>query len=286
MKKIKNIVVPTDFSVSARNAFFYAQGLAEVLNATLTVVHVKEYFLPISELTMTPFFEIEEENLLAEALESFIGGESAEDSDVMTATQVQTRILRGDPVTTLIDVSNEEDCDLMIVGTNGEHNFFTKIFGSTSLHLANKAHCPVILVPIDAFWTPVKRLMYVSNYDAMTPEMIRNAGLFARALRAVIHFVHVPDSGNEPESKAAQLLWEQLFSLTGPNMPYQATCVFGKDIITELEQYNEEQHIDLTVFVSKHRSFWENLFQKNMAQSMALTAHAPIMIMHLKQGED
>lgn len=286
MKKIKNIVVPTDFSVSARNAFFYAQGLAEVLDATLTVVHVKEYFLPTSELSMTPFFEIEEEKLLSEAIESFIGGGSDEDSDVMTATRVQTRILRGDPVTRLIELSAEEDCDLMVIGNNGEHNFFTKIFGSTSLHLANKAHCPVILVPIDAIWMPIKRLMYVSNYDAMTPEMIRDAGQFARAIKAVVHFVHVPDTGSEAESKAAQILWEQLFSLTGPNMPYQAACVFGKNIIAELEDYSEQHQIDLTVFVSRQRSFWEALFQKNMAQSMALSTHAPMMVMHLEELEE
>jgi nucleotide-binding universal stress UspA family protein len=54
MKKIRNILVPTDFSVSARNAFHYARGLAEALDANLTVVHVKEYFLPTSELSMTP----------------------------------------------------------------------------------------------------------------------------------------------------------------------------------------------------------------------------------------
>ena len=72
MKKIRNILVPTDFSVSARNAFHYAQGLAEALDANLTIVHVKEYFLPTSELSMTPLFELEEEKILAEAIGSHI----------------------------------------------------------------------------------------------------------------------------------------------------------------------------------------------------------------------
>ncbi len=282
MKKIRNILVPTDFSVSARNAFYYARGLAEALDANLTVVHVKEYFLPTSELAMTPFFEIEEEKILTEAIESFISEEnSSEDAEVPTATKVQTRILRGDVVTRLIELSNEENCDLMVVSTSGEHDFFSKIFGTTSLSLVNKAHCPVILVPVDAEWTPIKRLMYVSNYDAMTPEMIRDAASFAQGVKAMIHFVHVPDSGSEQESNAAQILWEQLFTLTGPNMPYQATCVFGQDLIAELASYSERQEIDLMVFVSKQRSFWENLLSKDMAQNMALVTHAPMMVMHL-----
>lgn len=282
MKKIRNILVPTDFSVSARNAFHYARGLAEALDANLTVVHVKEYFLPTSELAMTPFFEIEEEKILTEAIESFISEEnSSEDAEVPTATKVQTRILRGDVVTRLIELSNEENCDLMVVSTSGEHDFFSKIFGTTSLSLVNKAHCPVILIPVDAEWTPIKRLMYVSNYDAMTPEMIRDAASFAQGVKAMIHFVHVPDSGSEQESNAAQILWEQLFTLTGPNMPYQATCVFGQDLIAELASYSERQEIDLMVFVSKQRSFWENLLSKDMAQNMALVTHAPMMVMHL-----
>lgn len=287
MKKIKNILVPTDFSVSARNAFHYAQGLAEAMDANLTVVHVKEYFLPTSELSMTPLFELEEEKILTEAIESFISEENnLDDGDVLTATKVQTRILRGDPVTRLIEVSNEEDCDLMVVGTSGEHDFFSKIFGTTSLSLVNKAHCPVILVPIDAEWTAIKRLMYVSNYDAMTPEMIREAASFAQAVKAMIHFVHVPDSGSEQEGAAAQILWEQLFTLTGPNMPYQATCVFGQDLVAELAAYSERQGIDLMVFVSKQRSFWETLLSKDMAQNMALATHTPMMVMHLHENVD
>lgn len=285
MKKIKNILVPTDFSATARNAFHYAQGLADALDASITVVHVKEYFLPASESNLTPFFEMEEEHLLSEAIESFIGESHDEDGDiaVLTTRRVKTRILKGDPVTKLVELSAEADSDLMVIGSSIEQGFFSKIFGTTSLNLAEKAHCPVILIPNDAIWIPIRRMMYVSNYDAMTPAMIKSAGTFARTLHAVIHFVHVPDASNGTESKAAEILWEQLFSLAGENMPYQAACIYGKNIVEELEHYNHQHHINMMVFVSKQRNFWDQVFRQSLVQNIAPNAHVPMMIMHVEE---
>ena len=54
MKTQKKIIVPTDFSVTARNAFHFAENLAESIDAALTVVHVNEYFIPISNFAVAP----------------------------------------------------------------------------------------------------------------------------------------------------------------------------------------------------------------------------------------
>ncbi len=75
MKKISNIVVSTDFSVTARNAFRYAKGLATVLNASISVVHVKEYMMSTYDLASTTVMQITE--LKANrALENFIADET------------------------------------------------------------------------------------------------------------------------------------------------------------------------------------------------------------------
>ena len=68
-------------------------------------------------------------------------------------------------------------------------------------------------------------------------------------------------------------------------MPYQATCVFGQDLVAELASYTERQGIDLMVFVSKQRSFWEALLSKDIAQNMALATHTPMMVMHLESPQ-
>jgi hypothetical protein len=50
MKKINNITVAVDFSVTARNAYRYANLLAQTLNADLTIVHAKENPMIVSDV--------------------------------------------------------------------------------------------------------------------------------------------------------------------------------------------------------------------------------------------
>ncbi|AEE53496.1 universal stress protein [Haliscomenobacter hydrossis] len=280
MRKIKNIIVPTDFSVTARNAYQYAQGLAQVLGASITVVHVKEHFIPVSELNIAPFFE-NEEIQLAEAMVMFVAEEQAANDGTIVKSKIKTQILRGDPTGSLIELSADPDTDLMVIGTTGLQDVISKAMGSISGTVASKASCPVILVPPLAEWVPIERMLYASNYESMAPGLIGEATDFARFFLADTHFVHVDDTVFEEKSKTDGVSWDKLFSMIDPKLSYQTHAIYGSNTIEELKKYAEKHHIDLMVFVSKHRSFWENLFHQSTTQNMAVSTDIPMMVLHL-----
>lgn len=276
MKKIKNILVPTDFSVTAKNAFNYAKMLAQTLEAQVTVVHVNEYFIPVSEIAVAPLSETEE-NQIEEAMETFVSEEVG--SGVLVRSKVKTKLLKGDPVERLIQMS--EEADLIVMGSTGLQDFLSKIIGSTSLEIANHAHCPVLLVPRDTQWQRIDRIMYASNYDSTTPKMVRNITEFALSVDAAIHFVHIEDFSKTEESKVSEIIWDELFSLTDPKLSFEIHSIFGNDKIDELKKYAESNDIDLMAFVSKHRSFWGNIMHKSVTQNLAISTHIPMLVMHL-----
>jgi nucleotide-binding universal stress UspA family protein len=278
MKKIKNILVSTDFSLTAKNAFQYAKMLAETLDATLTVVHINEYFIPVSEIAIAPLSETEESQI-EEAMVTFVSEDLGE--GVLVKSKVKTKILKGDPVERLLALSESDDVDLIVMGSTGLQDFLSKIIGSTSLEVANKAHCPVILVPRDAKWQRIDRIMYASNYDSTTPKMVREVTEFALSVNAAIHFVHVEDFSPVGESKVTEIIWDELFSLTDPNLAFEIHSIYGDDKIEELKRYAASNDIDLMAFVSKHRSFWENLMHKSVTQNIAISSHTPMLVMHI-----
>jgi nucleotide-binding universal stress UspA family protein len=278
MKKIKNILVPTDFSLTAKNAFQYAKMLAETLDATVTVVHINEYFIPVSDIAIAPLSETEESQI-EEAMDTFVSEDIGE--GVLVKSNVKTKILQGDPVERLLDLSESNHVDVIVMGSTGLQDFLSKIIGSTSLELANKAHCPVILVPRDTKWERIDRIMYASNYDSTTPKMIREVTEFAISLHAAIHFVHVEDFSPVGEGKVTEIIWDELFSLTDPSLAFEIHSIYGNDKIQELKQYAVSNDIDLMAFVSKHRSFWENLMHKSVTENIAVSAYTPMLIMHL-----
>ena len=162
MRTITNILVPIDFSVSARNAYHYAKSLAIHLNARLTVVHIKEHSIMVSDVVMAPL-QFEDEPQLFKDIEEFIIEEDTEMNTLNTINKTNIKVLRGDPASVLTDLSENKDTDLIIIGTTGFADVLTKIFGSTSVKLSNQAHCPVILIPREAKWQPIKKIMYASN---------------------------------------------------------------------------------------------------------------------------
>lgn len=280
MEKIKNIIVPTDFSVTARNAFQYAQGLAAALEATLTVVHVREYFFPASGENFSPLAS-SEETQLDEAFGLFIQ-EGEIGTGVVTHNKVKTQILRGNAVDSLLELSGQDNSDLIVIGTTGLQDFLSRISGSTSLTVATKAHCPVVLVPREASWMGIERIMYTSNFRSMTAGMIGEATDFALQVEAATHFVHIDNVGYEGESNVEDINWNRLFSSISPNLSYQTHSLYGTDIIKELEKYSEAHRIDLMVFVSRHRGFWESLRYKSVIQNMAISTNTPMMVLHLE----
>ena len=280
MKSIKNILVPTDFSVTARNAYAYAKLLAQSLDAHITVVHINEYFIPVSEIAVAPLSEHEDDRL-AEAMETFISddirGESG-DTSILVKNNVKSKILRGDPVSRLEELS--KTADLIVMGTTGLQDFMSKIIGSTSLEVANKAHCPVILVPRDARWKPIDKIMYASNYDSTTPKMVREITDFAVMINAAIHFVHIEEFTDNDE-KVTNIIWDELFSTSDPSLAFEIHTIYGEDRIKELKEYSEKNKINLMAFVSKHRNFWQNLMHNSVTQDIAISTTTPMLIMHL-----
>lgn len=277
MKTFKNIIVPTDFSATAQNAFAYAQVLAEALGAEITVVHVKEYFLPASEISI-PSITIYDESPLNETMKNFVEFKD-EQSSVMLKSKVKTKILKGNTIDELVHYSSKKDVDLIVMGTTGLQDFVSKVIGTVSLDVANKAHCPVILVPRDANWQPINRIMFTANYASTSPKTVREVMDFAEIIDANIHFVHVNESKTDND-KLMETIWDELFEAADPRVAFEMHTIYSGDVVEQLKKYATDHHIDLIAFVNKKRNFWQNLMHRSVTQNVAISTDTPMLIMH------
>jgi nucleotide-binding universal stress UspA family protein len=285
MKNIKNILVPTDFSDTARNAYHYAKRLAITLGAAVTVVNVNEYFIPVSDIIIGSITEDEVEDMSQEAMEAFITDEDTSDNWAMSKHKVKTQILRGSVVNALEELSSTEGVDLIVLGMTGKHDY-NKIIGSTALELANKAHCPVILVPHEAKWHRIEKIMYASSYQTVSPMMIKEMSDFAVSVKAAAHFVHIVDTPAGENKNIENIIWNQLHPIDNPHLTFRVHTIYAPDKIEELKKYTENNTINLISFVSKHRGFWHKLIHKNITENIAISADIPVMVMHLDDGNN
>lgn len=280
MKPIKNIIIATDFSVTSRNAYRYAKSLAETLKAALTVITVKEHLIMVSDVMTVPL-PGDDNKSLVDDIKELITEEDAAINKSTVEGEVKIKIFKGDPVDVLTELSKESETDLIVMGTTGLQDVLTKVMGSTSLKVSNKAHCPVILVPRDAKWISIEQILYASNDESIEPKVIREMTDFAAKIKADIHFVNVKNFDPVFELKQNEVSWINLFNSANPDSYFETHTIYGNDTVGELKKYSEENNINMMAFASKHRNFWGNLIHKSITENMALSTVIPMMVIHL-----
>lgn len=284
MKNIKNIIVATDFSATSRNAYRYAKLLARSINASLTLVSVRESMLMASDVSLAPF-PIIEDAVFINQLEGLIIEENKRLSITTNPNEVNIKILRGNVVEALVDLSKNDSTDLIVIGTTGLSDVLTKIFGSTSVSVSNLALCPVMLIPRDAHWQPIKQILYATNYDSLSPIMVQEISDFAISHKADLHFVNVRDFDPMFTPKQKDFSWNELLISKHPDFYFEKQTIYGDDTVEQLIKYSNAKSIDMMCFASSHRNFWQNLAHKSITENMAISSTIPIMVIHLDDSE-
>jgi nucleotide-binding universal stress UspA family protein len=134
---IRKILVPTDFSESARHALGYALSLAEEFRAEVTLLHVVEEMAVgyASDLFPVPMAEVFHE-ISAFARKELATLAAAGQERGIT---VRESLLQGKPAHEIVRVAAEESFDMIVLGTHGRGVLDHALFGSTTDRVVRKA---------------------------------------------------------------------------------------------------------------------------------------------------
>jgi universal stress protein A len=140
MSEIKTILYPTDLSEIAKCAFPLAYSLARDHGARLIVLHV----IPVGTFTVRTLAELGQ----GESAEEFEGDlkqllQAAATPDLRVP--MEHKIVRGDPVTAILQVAEDTKSDLLVVGSHGRTGLRRLLMGSVAEQLMRKAPCPVLV---------------------------------------------------------------------------------------------------------------------------------------------
>ncbi len=184
--KIKQILVPTDFSENARHALDYAIELAKRSSAKLHLLHtpvIPTYLL--MDLSYSPGPEAVT-RILNEAQDAL-----DEQAQLVAAAGVEhfTAIREGTVHEVIRDYAREHGVDVVIVGTHGRSGMSKLMYGSVTERVIKTVHTPIIVIPPSKVALPST---IVVAYDFSGPS--KHAAQVADALHEVfggpLHLVH------------------------------------------------------------------------------------------------
>ena len=144
-KRIKRIVVATDFSELSGEAVETAVSIADEIGATLDIVYVS----PDLAMVVPPPMDIvtmpaDPAATLADASRK-LGAE--EDRIRARGISVESNVLVGRSDTEIVAHADKTHSDLIVLATHGRSAIGHALMGSVAEKVVQHAHCPVLTVP-------------------------------------------------------------------------------------------------------------------------------------------
>jgi nucleotide-binding universal stress UspA family protein len=207
----KNVLVPTDFSDCSYTAMPFALSIARKYGSKLFVTHVVSYPLPAPRGSCEVGLERAEKDA-----QRAMGEVVAQ----MHGTPHEVFLRRGDVWSTLSELIEAHQIDLVVIGTHGHSGLTKVLLGSVAEQVFRQAPCPVLTVGPDVSTDPkniaaIHRILYATDFTPASLGAAPYAISLAEENQAQLSLLHVIESPKENTS--AELFTHRLYDL----VPYR-----------------------------------------------------------------
>ena len=279
------ILVPIDFSASSDWGFYYAYEMAKKFNATLIALHL--YTSPYLEPSMPAnmiqsMLEETEATMLVHLKQSTQPSLLQQAQENENPVKVEY-IVEPYTLSSITNVAERLDVDLIIMGTHGADKAWDKVWGTNTSNVINQAPCPVLAIPSQNEFKGLNNLAYATDYSIEDIPNIIQLAHFAEKVDAKVHCVHINMIGKEDKTKRAILFKEALEKQVDKNLLSRITVSVRSSVTVEdgLETFLRINKIDILSMLTHKRSLWEKITNnKSITQSMAMRARTPLLAFH------
>lgn len=281
---MRHILVPTDFSATAKTAYHYA---IEFARQTQLPIHLVHCYIPETDPAF-PYMAVNTQEFLnarQELIKKFRQHTPApHDGGVLVPVEVRTEIKAGYPTEEIVRMSEDPEVELIVMGATGEHGLAGQLFGSVSTHISRKAHCPVLLVPNGVNFTGLKNILFASSAEAVHDGVLSRLKNLAIHFGSSVYFVHVREANDQRDyQEVEEHIFDFFFGESEPVFAFNMDMITAEDAVEGLNKYAKLKNIDLTVMVSPRRSFWEGILHRSKTKAMALNTTIPMLVFHANE---
>jgi nucleotide-binding universal stress UspA family protein len=295
--KLANIIVPVDMSEASANALEFAWRMAEIAGADIEVLHVMDKVLEGQQTghsgmlsQMYNSTENELHTFVEETIRGFGGEWPIEDrlaympEDTETKLKepiVRIQIAYGLPDVVIKEMSNPDN--LVVMSTTGRSALGSRIFGSICTEVSKNAPGNILFVPSKATFGGFDHVLYASNAASLGYQRIQQAVSFAGYFDSQIHFVHVGHAGEEGVDLEKRLFEIEYKSLNPRNPFLYTRMIEDENIAASLMEYALFHRIELMIFVTAQRHFWEDVLHNSVTQQVLHSNEYPMLVIHAEK---
>nr|MBS0036926.1 universal stress protein [Saprospiraceae bacterium] len=274
------ILFPTDFSDSSAKVFPNALSFAKKAGLGIHIVHF--YQVDLGEFHGASNFQYTDiEKNLREQMDGFVDNLPTD-----PAVKVSHSLEIGFPIQGIKRLSSEDErFKYILMSTQGQRNAMEQFFGSIAAEVSVRANKPVLLIPAELDYKPVKNIVFGANKESVHKESIDKIRPIVNLYGATVHFVYVVDRQIDPKEKEEirEKIITILFDKDVPDFPFEIHFIEDDNVMDGINHYIEEKDAQLAVFCNINRNFWRSILHRSLTKRMAMNSKVPLLVIHLSE---
>lgn len=276
MEKTFKILCPTDFSECSLNAIEYAARLGEKFNAVLILFHVlnREDYLKLSPMDTNGRYQVE---FVQEKLKN-LQRAVMEESLMNGLRGCEIAIREGKIVNGALEYAKEINADLIVAGTEGMNELRTNIIGSKASRMVELSDRDIIIVPRKVFFKRPRKFVFASDYLEEDKLAIQKVIEMARLFDSEVDLVHVSSSQKAIDKTLHMVMVDEIKPFVRYEKINYVLKSYRDDLALGLENYLQVAKGDMLVTLSKKKSFFDQIFSKNLSKKMSYFLNKPLWV--------
>lgn len=280
---MRNILIPTDFSSNALNALSFALHLFKDDDCTFFLLNAFQlyYFTTDSLLVPEPgepaYDEAknESENGLSNLCGAMVNQACTKKHQFKTISSYNS-VLNA-----VEEVMENNDIDLLIMGTRGDSNPEVKLYGSNAIAIMEKIKkCPILIIPEQASYLEKehKEIVLATNYKT-TYKLSEICFLkdIMQKYHAAIRILYVKENKQISDKQLSnkKLLQEYL-----KDVEHTFHILNDVKVLPGIRSFIESRESSMLVLVDKKHSFLSSIFSKSILREIGYKPKVPILVLH------
>jgi nucleotide-binding universal stress UspA family protein len=281
--KIRNVLIPTDFSKTGTLALEHAAFMARICKANLYILHVIE----IAETTYSiynPAMKIIDLKEIEKFVEQQLN-DIAKRLKKEYAITVNVICTRGRATNEIITTIKENNIDIVVMGTHGTSGFNEIFIGSNAHKITTISPCPVITIQTNTKKLGFTNILLPIDDSIHSRQKVDYTITIAKRYAAKIHLLGLLENGENTDPKKFKIKLEAIEKIIKKNgLAYKSKIIKGENLAVEALKYSKKVKADLIVVMSDHESRLTGMFLTPFTKQIVNHSKIPVMSIKPEEG--
>jgi len=271
---MKTILVATDFSPVALNAAEYAVEMAQVIDATLTLLHVCQIPATYGEVPVV----VNEGDMIDDAEMALLKLKEQLLLKVKKPVQIDIDVTAGIFFHELKKACDHINPYTVVMGCQGTSATDHLLLGAHAVHAVKNLDWPLITVPPTAKFGTLKKIGLACDLHNVTDTTpVDEIKLLVNDFNAELLVLNTgKQKVYDPDIIFESGILQEMF--TGLNPQYH--FIINENIDEGIMDFAEKNAIDLLLVLPKRHRLLDMLFHKSHTKNLVLHSHVPVMALH------